>query len=173
MHNYTYYLSLGSNVEPRLTNLKSTLEMLSFYGFEPMKISGVYQTAPLYRENLYPFLNACVKARSSIQPQKALLVIKRIERTLGRIGKLRPHERYRNRVADIDVVLIEEVEVSSEELSVPHPDFLNRSFVLFPLLEVIEKKSKYYRDVVWGLENLKEEQLLGIRLVYKDFYMVK
>jgi 2-amino-4-hydroxy-6-hydroxymethyldihydropteridine diphosphokinase len=55
-----------------------------------------------------------------------------IERRLGRI----PTRRWGPRVIDIDLVLWGAVEMATDALTLPHPAFRERAFVLAPLAEV-------------------------------------
>jgi hypothetical protein len=62
-----------------------------------------------------------------------LTAVKQIERDMGR----KPSERWGPRLIDIDILVYGDVEITSEELTIPHPEMWNRRFVLIPLLDVL------------------------------------
>ncbi|MCX7831718.1 MAG: 2-amino-4-hydroxy-6-hydroxymethyldihydropteridine diphosphokinase [Actinobacteria bacterium] len=171
MPEFTYYLSIGSNIENRISRIRSCLPFLSDCGFELKDVSGVYETRPLNDLSSYPFLNLCVKAKSSLEPQSALLILKRIERIFGRHDTYTKRRRHSERPLDIDLVLSEEVEVKTDRVILPHPDFNNRSFVVFPLYEILDRKSHYFDLVSQSYLRFKLKDPLGIKMfLRKDLF---
>lgn len=171
MPKFTYYLSIGSNIESRISRLKNSLSYLSCHGFELKDVSGVYETRPLNDSSSYSFLNLCVKAKSSLEPQSALLILKRIERIFGRHDTYTKRRRHSERPLDIDLVLSEEIKVKTDRVILPHPDFINRSFVIFPLYEILDKKSRYFDLVSESYLKFKIKDPLGIKtFLRKDLF---
>jgi 2-amino-4-hydroxy-6-hydroxymethyldihydropteridine diphosphokinase len=78
------------------------------------------------------FLNACVRIRTGLEPEPLLDVCKAIEIQRGRT--LGP--RHGPRPLDVDLLLLGEIELETERLTLPHPEVRNRRFVLAPLLEL-------------------------------------
>ena len=79
------------------------------------------------------FLNACLRIRTALGPEELLDAAKAVERELGREpGGL----RHGPRPIDVDVLLLGDLEFSSERLSLPHQEVTSRRFVLEPLLEL-------------------------------------
>ena len=80
-----------------------------------------------------PFLNCCVRIETELAPEALLDVCKEIERALGRApGGV----RHGPRPIDVDVLLLGDVELESERLTLPHAEVTSRRFVLVPLLEL-------------------------------------
>lgn len=129
--NYNYYLGLGSNVHSRIEYLNRALERLQELG-KLIAQSAVYHTSPWGETEQADFLNLVLHMQSEIQPQTMLRQIKRIEQTLGR------QERYRwgPREIDIDILLCDQLEISSADLQIPHKYFKLRKFVLLPFCEI-------------------------------------
>ena len=59
---------------------------------------------------------------------------KEIEKILGR-NRIN-EKKYISRKIDIDILLIEDLIIDSEELTIPHVEMCNRKFVLDPLIEI-------------------------------------
>ena len=78
------------------------------------------------------FLNACLRVRTELEPLALLDAVKRLEDELGRAAGV----RHGPRVLDIDVLLLGELELRHERMSLPHPELLRRRFVLIPALEL-------------------------------------
>jgi 2-amino-4-hydroxy-6-hydroxymethyldihydropteridine diphosphokinase len=130
----TGYLGLGSNEGDRLAKLRAARAALERQGIEVTGSSSVYETEPQGDAvGQQDFLNACLRVRTALGPEELLDVCKAIERELGRQpGGV----RHAPRPIDIDVLLVGEVELESDSLTLPHPELRNRRFVIEPLLEL-------------------------------------
>ena len=128
------YLGLGSNEGDRLATLHAARQALDGPGLEVTASSSVYETAPQGEVTDQPdFLNACVRIRTDLEPEDLLDACKRVERELGRApGGV----RHGPRPIDVDVLLLGGRELSSDRLTLPHPEVTSRRFVLEPLLEL-------------------------------------
>jgi 2-amino-4-hydroxy-6-hydroxymethyldihydropteridine diphosphokinase len=79
------------------------------------------------------FLNAAVQIETSLSPERLLQQVKEIEAELGRdFAQI----RHGPRVVDIDLLLLGDISLSTDRLTLPHRDVLTRRFVLAPLLEL-------------------------------------
>jgi 2-amino-4-hydroxy-6-hydroxymethyldihydropteridine diphosphokinase len=128
------YLGLGSNVGDRRENLEAAVGALSEHGVRVLGSSSVYETEPvglvLDQRNFY---NACLRVETAHEPEDLLAACKEVERSLGRApGGV----RHGPRAIDVDVLLLDAVQYSSERLTLPHPEVVSRRFVLVPLLEL-------------------------------------
>jgi 2-amino-4-hydroxy-6-hydroxymethyldihydropteridine diphosphokinase len=96
--------------------------------------SSVYETAPQGEILDQPdFLNACLAIETDLGPDALLDQAKAVERELGREpGGV----RHAPRPIDVDVLLLGDLEHSSERLTLPHAEIRSRRFVLEPLLEL-------------------------------------
>jgi 2-amino-4-hydroxy-6-hydroxymethyldihydropteridine diphosphokinase len=128
------YLGLGSNEGDRLANLRAARAALPGHGVEVLASSSVYETAPQGEVPEQPdFLNACVRVRTALGPEELLDAAKAVERKLGREpGGV----RHGPRPIDVDVLLLGDLEHTSQRLSLPHREVTSRRFVLEPLLEL-------------------------------------
>jgi 2-amino-4-hydroxy-6-hydroxymethyldihydropteridine diphosphokinase len=130
-------LGLGSNVGDRLANLQAAVNFLDLRAGRVLKISGVWETSPVYVIDQDAFYNAVIEIDTSLDPEGLLEVCKSVEEEVGRI----PRSKWGPREIDIDLLyLLDEdgasVRVNSATLQVPHPRMGERRFVIEPLREV-------------------------------------
>jgi 2-amino-4-hydroxy-6-hydroxymethyldihydropteridine diphosphokinase len=130
----TGYLGLGSNVGDREANLRDARAALRRAGIEVLASSSLYETAPQGELLDQPdFLNACLRIRTTLEPEQLLDVCKQVERELGRTpGGV----RHGPRPIDVDLLLLGDLEYSSGRLTLPHREVTSRRFVVEPLLEL-------------------------------------
>ena len=127
-------LGLGSNVGDRRAHLQQALDALSTVGVRVLASSSTYDTDPVGEVLDQPsFLNACLRVRTSLAPLELLDAVKRLERELGRGDD---GVRHGPRAIDIDILLLGELELTHERMSLPHAQLLSRRFVLIPALEL-------------------------------------
>jgi 2-amino-4-hydroxy-6-hydroxymethyldihydropteridine diphosphokinase len=128
------YLGLGSNVGDREGHLRAAVAALREHGVEVEAISSTYETEPVGEVLDQPdFLNAAVRVRTALEPEELLDLCKAIEVEQGR---MLGGQRHGPRPLDIDLLLVGDVELRSERLTLPHPQVVARRFVLEPLLEL-------------------------------------
>jgi 2-amino-4-hydroxy-6-hydroxymethyldihydropteridine diphosphokinase len=127
-------LGLGSNVGDRRAHLQQAVDALPSVGVRLTAASSVYDTDPVGEVLDQPsFLNACVLVETALEPLDLLDVVKRLERELGRVED---GVRHGPRTIDIDILMLGEVELSHERMTLPHEQVLCRRFVLIPALEL-------------------------------------
>jgi 2-amino-4-hydroxy-6-hydroxymethyldihydropteridine diphosphokinase len=97
-------------------------------------VSSIYETEPVGEILDQPdFLNAVVRIRTALGPEELLDLCKAIEAEHGRAFG---GPRHGPRPIDIDLLLLGDRELTTERLTVPHPQVTSRRFVLAPLLEL-------------------------------------
>jgi 2-amino-4-hydroxy-6-hydroxymethyldihydropteridine diphosphokinase len=151
------YLGLGSNHGDRLLNLQRALELLETTpGVRVVAWSSVYETEPVGEITEQPdFYNAVVEVETDLDPHSLLKACKEVERRLGR----RRGVRHGPRPIDVDLLLVEDLVVADEGLTVPHPELPQRRFVLVPLAEVgPELRLSDGRSLEQALDALGSEQ---------------
>ena len=103
--------------------------------FQLIKTASLYESEPWGDTNQGPFLNSALLIGTSLSPGDLLAVIKKLERSLDRTES----RRWGPREIDIDILLYDEIVVDLEDLVIPHPQMLNRSFAFLPAREVCPK----------------------------------
>jgi 2-amino-4-hydroxy-6-hydroxymethyldihydropteridine diphosphokinase len=130
----TGYLGLGSNVGDSEGHLRAALHLLPTEGVAVVAVSCSYVTEPVGEILDQPdFLNAAVRVRTALEPAQLLDACKAVEAERGRQFDL---PRHSPRPLDVDLLLLDEIELETERLTLPHPQVRNRRFVLAPLLEL-------------------------------------
>jgi 2-amino-4-hydroxy-6-hydroxymethyldihydropteridine diphosphokinase len=128
------YLGLGSNVGDRQGHLRAAIAALPEHGVEIEAVSSAFETEPVGEVLDQPdFLNAALRIRTELDPEPLLEVCKAIEVEQGRMVAA---SRHSPRPLDIDLLLLGDLELSTERLTLPHPQVTSRRFVLAPLLEL-------------------------------------
>jgi 2-amino-4-hydroxy-6-hydroxymethyldihydropteridine diphosphokinase len=128
------YLGLGSNVGERESHLRAAIALLRQRGVAVEAISSTYETEPVGEVlDQADFLNAAIRVRTELEPEALLDVCKEIEVERGRVLDA---PRHSPRPLDVDLLLLGDIELSTERLTLPHPEVTSRRFVLAPLLEL-------------------------------------
>lgn len=123
------FVALGSNLGDRESYLRGALAELGTVVAE----SQVYETAPVGGpDDQGPYLNMVVEVETTLDPFALLRRCQRIEAEAMRQRVV----RWGPRTLDVDIVLYEGVTTQSDELTLPHPRFTERRFVLAPLAEI-------------------------------------
>jgi len=97
-------------------------------------VSPLYETEPVGEILDQPdFLNAAIRICTNLEPGLLLDVCKGVEAERGRtLGA----PRHSPRPLDVDLLLLGDLELSTDRLTLPHPEVTSRRFVLAPLLDL-------------------------------------
>ena len=129
------YVGLGANLGERDLTLRRAIERVKkIPATKLLRVSSFYETEPWGVTNQPKFLNAAIKISTDLEPLNLLDALQRIELELGRIRR----ERWGARTIDLDILLIDGREISTERLTVPHPLLFERDFALVPLKEIFQ-----------------------------------
>ncbi|HEX5609141.1 MAG TPA: 2-amino-4-hydroxy-6-hydroxymethyldihydropteridine diphosphokinase [Solirubrobacterales bacterium] len=130
----TGYLGLGSNVGDPAAHLRAAIELLPGHGVEVEAVSSTYLTEPVGEILDQPdFLNAAARIRTALEPEQLLDACKAVEAERGRSFDV---PRHSPRPLDVDLLLLGELEMRTDRLTLPHREVTSRRFVLVPLLEL-------------------------------------
>lgn len=127
------WLGLGSNLGDRAAAIGAAIRAL---GAAPAitvrRLSRLYETPPWGDTDQGPFLNAAAEIETTLDPHALLDLCLAIEAELGRVRE----RRWGPRRIDIDLIHMDGVEISDDRLTLPHPHWRERVFVLVPLAEI-------------------------------------
>jgi 2-amino-4-hydroxy-6-hydroxymethyldihydropteridine diphosphokinase len=127
----TVYLALGTNLGDRPANLQAAVAALPT-AVTMLAESPVYETPPWGFADQPAFLNMVLKGETHLAPLALLAFLKKLETRLGRTPSL----RYGPRKIDIDILFYDDLVLDTPELTIPHPNLHERSFVLVPLADL-------------------------------------
>ena len=136
-------LGIGTNIGNRLENIENVYSsLLLLPNTKIIKKSSVYETEPWGYEQQDRFLNCAVLIETELSPNALLGACLGIEAALGRVRKFKNGPR----IIDVDVLLLENIELSTDELTVPHKFIRQRDFVLVPLHDLAPENSVFGYD---------------------------
>ena len=134
------YLSLGSNLGDREEMLNRAIALIGERVGEVQRVSSFIETEPWGFKSKHPFLNAACLVLTTLSPEQCLEATQQIERELGRKRKSR-NGVYHDRPIDIDLLMYDDLELSTPRLTLPHPRMKEREFVMIPLREILPSSS--------------------------------
>ena len=134
------FLSLGSDLENKISNLKEALFLIELKIGPIIKTSSVYESEPWGFESKTSFYNMALELNTELSPQDLLDTIQNIEKEIGR-SKKSNQSTYESRLIDIDIIFYNDLIHSDSNLTIPHPLFQERNFVLYPLEEISPDKT--------------------------------
>jgi len=144
-------IALGANVGDPVRTLERAIAALANAAGTIIARSSFYRTPAWGIEEQPDFVNAAVIVETTLAPVALLAAIKRIESDLGRV----PTYRWGPRAIDLDILTYDDIELSTEKLTIPHPRMRERAFVLIPLAEI---------DATWrpALATLTAQDVAGV-----------
>ncbi|HHN77821.1 MAG TPA: 2-amino-4-hydroxy-6-hydroxymethyldihydropteridine diphosphokinase [Phycisphaerales bacterium] len=126
-------IALGSNLGDRRAAIENaSAKIATLPGTTPRAMSTLIETAPVGPPGQGDFLNAAASIETTLSPRALLDALLRIEQSLGRVRG----RRWGPRTIDLDLILFGDLILDEPGLTVPHPMFRERLFVLGPLAEI-------------------------------------
>ena len=116
----------------RESNIHLALHRLQTGDLRLLRVSSLYETEPMGLREQAWFLNQAAEFETELSPLRLLDRIQSVEKTLGRTREIVNGPR----TIDIDILLFGDVIMKTVELTIPHPRYRERRFVLEPLLEL-------------------------------------
>ncbi|MFM6970357.1 MAG: 2-amino-4-hydroxy-6-hydroxymethyldihydropteridine diphosphokinase [Sediminibacterium sp.] len=128
----TAYLLIGGNVGDRAANLQTALRRIAETCGAINSTSSLYETAAWGNTDQPSFYNQAVVVTTPLSPEGLMDQLLDIELEMGRIRT----QKYGPRTIDLDILMIDDLVLNTEKLTIPHPQMQNRRFALLPLIEV-------------------------------------
>jgi 2-amino-4-hydroxy-6-hydroxymethyldihydropteridine diphosphokinase len=132
---HTTYLALGTNLGDKNLNLLMSLAHITEKIGSLSAISSVHETQAWGFESENTFLNMVVRVETPLSPFDVLKTTQEIEKQMGRTAK--SVAGYEDRIIDIDIIFYDDLVYQSETLTLPHPLYREREFVMKPLNEIL------------------------------------
>lgn len=129
------FLSLGSNRgDPAALVEAAMAAMTASPGIRLRARSSLYRTAPVGPVAQDWFVNAAIRIETALSPDALLAACHTVERELGR--KRDAEIRWGPRPIDIDIIAYDDLALEQPGLTLPHPRFSERAFVIVPIFEI-------------------------------------
>jgi 2-amino-4-hydroxy-6-hydroxymethyldihydropteridine diphosphokinase len=130
-------IALGSNLPSPFgdlaANLREAVKRVAALG-RMRAVSSFYSTAPVGFTDQPDFLNAALLLETELEPLELMRALLAIERAMGRDRATAIAKG--PRLIDLDLLLLDDVVLTTPELTLPHPAMAERRFVLEPLAEI-------------------------------------
>ena len=129
----TAWIGLGANLgDARLALQKAVQSIAALPQTRVLRVSSLYGSAPVDATGP-DYLNAVAEISTSLSPLALLDGLQAIELDAGR------ERPYRNapRTLDLDIVRFGDLVMNTERLTLPHPRWNERAFVLLPMAELL------------------------------------
>lgn len=125
-------IALGSNLGDSRQILQAALAALADAdSIELRAHSRLYQTAPVGPPQP-DYVNCAALLDTCLAPEALLRELLQIEASFGRVRR----ERWGPRLLDLDLLLFDDLVLTTPTLQIPHPRMHERAFVLVPLAEI-------------------------------------
>ena len=129
----TAFISLGSNLDHPIKHILDAFSQIEESDkIIVSKISSLYKTIPVGPQNQNDYINAVIIIQTSLTPINLLSTLQGIEKKHKRKRSM----KWGPRSLDLDILMFGKLIIKTRNLTIPHPELVNREFVLIPLLEV-------------------------------------
>lgn len=165
---HSVYIGLGSNLDNPLNQVKSAiLEINALANINLDGVSDIYKSKPLEIKNptadslpeQADYINAVIRIKTSDSPDILFDKLQALELKHKRLKEY----RWGPRSLDLDILLYADLLVDSERLTIPHPELINRDFVLYPLNDINpELDIPKYGKLAALLENMPKDNLVFV-----------
>ncbi|WP_286924087.1 2-amino-4-hydroxy-6-hydroxymethyldihydropteridine diphosphokinase [Flavobacterium sp. UBA4197] len=126
-------LSLGSNQGNRLENIQQCINLIHKSIGTVIRVSRLYET-PAWGFESDAFYNCAIVLHTYFSAETILKKILSAEKKLGRTRN--EQQGYQARMIDVDIIAFNETVITTNELTIPHPQMQNRLFVLLPFKDL-------------------------------------
>lgn len=149
-------IALGGNIgDVRATFQKAIASICGMTQAALLARSSDYATPPWGDVDQAPFINACIEIDTALDPHALLFALQKIEAKFGRDRA--KERRWGPRTLDLDLIAYDDVSIEKPELTLPHPRWFERAFVLVPLIEIAPDRLIAGRSVASALAKLSTE----------------
>lgn len=165
------YISIGSNIGNRLSHLQKATELLKKSYLKDLKSSIILETKAILPNGAppdwnKPFLNMIVYGSCSSSPEGLLKGLKQIECDIGRP---QVYEKWAPRVIDLDILLWDDLTLDIPDLKIPHPELVNRPFLLH-LMAMVNKTFAFNVQDCFSKSFTLSPKLMGIVNITPDSF---
>ncbi|MCX7125078.1 MAG: 2-amino-4-hydroxy-6-hydroxymethyldihydropteridine diphosphokinase, partial [Gammaproteobacteria bacterium] len=131
------YIALGSNLNNPCRQLQMAILHIRIIPKTVITAkSSVHETKPIGPQDQPNFMNQVIAIETKLTPHELLYALQAIENKMGRVRTV----QWGPRIIDCDILLFGDEVISTDDLTIPHPEMHHRDFVLKPLSEIKETR---------------------------------
>lgn len=125
-------IATGSNLGDKKANLEKAIDLLS-KNFTLISQSKVYSSPAVGKTDQPSFYNQVLEFKlPQAKPEEVMNKLLEIEQEMGRVRDV----HWGPRIIDLDIIFWNDLELNSKLLTLPHPRWKERAFVVKPLREL-------------------------------------
>ena len=133
MSYHTAYIGLGSNLQNPHLQIRTALnELEQLPQSKQLTCSPWYSSTAVGPGDQPDYINAVAHLQTRFSPLELLEQLQQVENQHGRQREV----RWGARTLDLDLLLYDDIRMDTKALQLPHPEILNRNFVLYPLMDL-------------------------------------
>lgn len=126
-------IGLGGNLGDPIETLMQAIEGITSHpNCQLIAVSALYRSAAIGPAGQPDYANAALVIDTTLEPHSLLDLLQSLEQKAGRVRDI----RWGARTLDLDILLIDDMVIQDERLTVPHAELWNRAFVLRPLRDL-------------------------------------
>ena len=126
-------IALGATLGDPVAHLREAAQRLrDTAGLHSVQLSPIYFSAPVGVVDQPRFANAAVQLETSLSAHELLAVCHSVERAMGRVRTV----RWGPRTIDLDLIFFGTIHLSDDALTLPHPRWSERAFVVQPIYDL-------------------------------------
>lgn len=144
----------------RQSNIERCIEALNLAPYtDVLSVSALYQTQPVGYARQDDFYNCCLLVQSRYNPHEMLGICLGIEAAFGRVRGIKNGPR----VLDVDIIFAQNLEIETKNLTVPHPRYKERRFVLEPLLDIFVDGTAFGIDFKQYIDRIEGQRIQKVQ----------
>lgn len=127
------FIGLGSNLDDPVAQVEAALQALDgLPDSQLIQRSSLYKSPPMGPQDQPDYINAVAEIDTTLSAHALLEHLQALEQAHGRIRR----RHWGERTLDLDILLYEQLQITDDTLTIPHPGIALRPFVLYPLAEI-------------------------------------
>jgi len=158
------FLSLGTNLGNRFENMTAMVHACSSILKPPITLTSLMETEPIgVPDTQQWYYNRIICGSYNKTMHTLLEQCQEIEKRLGRTA----HSHLRARTADIDILLADASVVNETDLTIPHPEILNRRFCILGISEIAPEQIHPvaeipFREIALHMNSIVAQQKINV-----------
>lgn len=155
------YLSVGSNISPE-SNFQKCFDHIQLE-FSNVVWSPIYRTKPIGMSGP-DFLNAVVRAETSLNVVQVINILKSLEQKHGRVKQ---ENAFSDRTLDLDLLLYGNECIDTPNLTIPSDELCTMGFILRPMADIAGHAihpllNQTYNSLLLNLTQSNPQQFTGM-----------